>query len=397
MDMEKKYLIVNKGSSSEKYAIYIKDKRLAFLHIEKSETDGKYISTLYIEEKKEVNNITERQFKDSLNYALDVFIKQGIFSAKSDIFGIGIRIVAPGVYFQDFKVIDKVYEQEIKKVIHDAPLHILPTYAMILNLKKVFKNIPIVGVSDSAFHKTLPAKAKYYAIPFEDTQKYHIQRYGYHGISMEAVLNRVKTEMENIPEKMIICHIGSGSSVTAMKNGQSIENSMGFTPLEGVMMATRSGDIDPGTVAFLSENLRLKGKDLKDYFNKKCGLLGVSGKSSDIRDLINLEKEGDVQAKLALDMYVYRLQKYIGAYFVALGGLDTLIFTATVGERSFIIRERICQGLEALGVKINKDVNNQSEGIDADISAVDSKVKILVRKTDEVEQIAKDTIFTLGF
>ena len=397
MDMEKKYLIVNRGSSSEKYAIYNGEKRLAFLHIEKSETDCKYVSTLSLDEKKEVNCITEKQFKDSLNYALGVFIQKGILSNKNDVSGIGIRIVAPGVYFQDFKVIDKAYEKEIKKVIHDAPLHILPTYDMILNLKKVFKGVPIVGVSDSAFHRTLPTKAKYYAIPFEDTQKYQIQRYGYHGISIEAVLSRVKTEMSQIPEKMIICHIGSGSSITAVKNGQSIENSMGFTPIEGVIMATRSGDIDPGTVAFLAENLGLKGKKLKDYFNRKCGLLGISGKSSDVRDLIKLEKEGDVQAKLALDMYVYRLQKYIGAYFVALGGLDTLIFTATVGERSFIIRERICQGLEALGVKIDKETNDKSEGVDADISTPDSKVKILVRKTDEVEQIAKDTIFTLGF
>jgi acetate kinase len=397
MDMEKKYLIVNRGSSSEKYAIYDGEKRLAYLHIEKSETDCKYDSTLYLEAKKEKDCLTEKQFKDSLNYALATFIKRGILINKNDISGIGIRIVAPGVFFQDFKVIDKVYEKEIKKVIHDAPLHILPTYEMILKLKKVFKGVPIVGVSDSAFHRTLPAKAKYYAIPFEDTQKYQIQRYGYHGISMEAVLNRVKVEMSQLPEKMIICHIGSGSSITAVKNGQSIENSMGFTPLEGLMMATRAGDIDSGTVAFLGENLGLKGKKLKEYLNKKCGLLGVSGKSSDIRELIKLEKEGDIQAKLALDMYVYRLQKYIGAYFVALGGLDMLVFTATVGERSFIIRDRVCQGLASLGVKINTEINNQSEGVDVDISAVDSKVKILVRKTDEVDQIAKDTIFTLGF
>jgi acetate kinase len=268
---------------------------------------------------------------------------------------------------------------------------------MIKDLKKILKKVPIVGVSDSDFHKTIPVHAKYYGLPFEDTKKYQIERYGYHGTSVESILNKLGKEPAGVPSKLIICHIGSGVSVTAIKDGKSVENSMGYTPLEGVMMATRAGDIDPGTVALISENLGLKGKKLKEYLNKKCGLLGVSGKSEDVRDLIKLEKGGDTQAKLALDMYAYRLQKYIGAYYTVLGGLDAIIFTATVGERSFIMRERICQGLEVLGLKINKEKNNQSEGVDADISAVDSQVKVLVRKTDEMEQIARDTIRVLKF
>ncbi|MGB8815749.1 MAG: acetate/propionate family kinase [Minisyncoccia bacterium] len=393
----KKYLIVNRGSASEKYAIYTKEKSLAFLHLEKPERGCNYVRTLYIDNKKDTKCITEKEFEDSLNYALSLFKTVGIISGREEISGIGIRIVAPGEYFQDDKIIDKKYIKEIKNILDDAPLHLLPTYDEILRLNKIFKNVPIVGVSDSDFHNTLPDRASYYGLPFEDTQKYHIKKYGYHGISIESILNKLKTENRTIPSKLIVCHIGSGVSVTAIKNGRSIENSMGFTPLEGVMMATRGGDIDPGTVAFVSDKLGIKGKKLKDYLNKKCGLLGVSGKSSDVRDLIRLEKESDLRAKLALDMYVYRLQKCIGSYFVALGGLDAIVFTATVGERSFVMREKICRDLEILGIKINIEINNKSEGVDVDISAIDSKVSVLVLKTDEMEQITRDTIRVLGF
>jgi acetate kinase len=171
---------------------------------------------------------------------------------------------------------------------------------------------------------------------------------------------------------------------------------MGFTPLEGTIMATRAGDIDSGVVALLADKLWLSTKRVKEYLNKKCGLLGISGASSDVRDLIKLEKEGNTRAKLALDMYVYRLQKYIGAYFVALGGLDTIVFTGTVGERSFIMREKICRDLSVLGIKINQEINNQSEGVDALISASDSPVKVLVRNTDEIGQIARGVALVLG-
>jgi len=388
MAMEKKYLIVNRGSASEKYAIYTKEKCLGFWHLERAE----YVGTLYFDDQKEVKTLTKKEFEHSLQYALSGFVMKGIITSPKEIVGVGIRIVAPGKHFQDDKIIDKAYEKEIKKVVHDAPLHLLPTYEMIKTLKKTFKNIPIVGVSDSDFHDTIPDKAKYYSLPLADSQKFSIQKYGYHGISVESVINKLQKEGDVLPSRLIICHIGSGVSVTAIKDGKCVENSMGFTPLEGVMMATRAGDIDPGVLAFLTDNLGLKGKKLKEYLNKKCGLLGVSGKSSDVRDLIKLEKEGDQQAKLALDMYAYRLQKYIGAYFAVLGGLDTLIYTATVGERSFIMREKICQDLESLGVKLDKIKNDNSESVDVDISAVDSKVKILVRKTDEMGQIARDTV-----
>jgi len=394
--MENKYLIVNRGSASEKYAVYTKEKCLAFLHLEKTDQCNDFVSTLYINNNKVEECITKKEFNNSLNYALGLFIKNGVLVDKKEIIGIGIRIVAPGEYFQKDKIIDKIYEKEIKKVIQDAPLHILPTYEAIRDLRKMFKSVSIIGVSDSSFHITSPAKAKYYAIPFSDSEENRIQRFGYHGISVKSVINSLQVSQDRLPERIIVCHIGGGVSLTAIKDGQSVENSMGFTPLEGAMMATRGGDIDPGAIAFLSDNLGLRGQKLVNYLNKNCGLLGVSGKSSDIRDLIKLESEGEARAKLALEMFVYRIQKYIGAYFVVLGGLDTIIFTATVGERSFIIRERICNGLESLGVKIDKTVNNQSEGVEADISAPDSLIKVLVRITSEMDQIAREAIALLG-
>jgi len=395
--MEKKYLVVNSGSASEKYAIYTKEKCLAFLHMEKSEDTCNYIRTLYIDEKKDLKCITRKEFDDSLNYSLSVFKEAEIISGKDEIVGIGIRIVALGKYFQENKIIDNNYEKEIKNILNDTPLHLLPTYEKILLLKKFFKNIPIVGVSDSDFHSTIPEKASSYGLPVHDIERFNIKRYGYHGISIKSILNKLLVEKQAIPSRMIVCHIGGGVSVTAIKDGKSIDTSMGFTPLEGVMMATRAGDIDSGIIAFLSEKLGIKGKKLKEYLNKNCGLLGLSGKSSDVRDLIKFEKEGDMQAKLALDVYAYKLQKYIGSYYVALGGLDAIVFTATVGERSFIMRERICRGLEILGIKIDIEKNNKSDGIDANITAFDSRVSILVLKTNEMKQIARDTVKVLGF
>lgn len=401
--MKEKYLIVNRGSASEKYSIYNQDRCLGFLHLEKAEKGScDYVSTLYQDNTKDVKCITKKEFKNSLDYALKVFGEKGILSGsnikefKKEIVGIGIRIVAPGKHFQDDKVIDGLYEREIKKVLHDAPLHILPTYEMIRLLRKSFQDVPIVGVSDSDFHDTIPDKAKYYGLPFVDTEKYQIQRYGYHGISIESILNKMKKEGP-LPERLIVCHIGSGVSVTAVRDGKSIENSMGFTPLEGAMMATRGGDIDPGVLSLITSTFGFsKIKKIKEYLNRNCGLLGVSGASSDVRDLIKLEKEGNIRARLALDMYAYRLQKIIGSYYTVLGGLDTLVFTATVGERSFIIRDRICSGLGALGVALDQIKNSQNEGADAVISSVDSKVTVLVRQTDEMGQIARDTLAVLN-
>lgn len=256
-------------------------------------------------------------------------------------------------------------------------------------MRKTFPKTPIVGISDSAFHKNVPDFAKYYAIPKEISDKYEMYHYGYHGISVGSIVERL-SKGGKIGNKTIVCHLGGGSSVVAVKDGKSFNTSMGYSPLEGLVMATRAGDIDPVVVIHLGRKLKKeKDSELEEYFNEKCGLLGLSGISSDVRDLISAESKGDKNAKLAIDKLVMSIKKYIGAFSAQMGGLDTLVFSGTIGERSFIIRERILNGLEYLGINMNKSVNDKSEGVDAEISNSDSKVKVQVVLTDEMEDMAE--------
>ncbi len=385
----KKYLIINPGSASRKYALYEGEKELAYMHIE-SEEGGNEISTVTAQGKKEKKNISAEDFDKSFEYTLNELIKAGLIASKEDIAVCGIRVVAPGNFFLQDKIINSEYKKLLKKAFEKAPLHIAPILEEIKKIRYAIGRIPLVGISDSAFHSSMMEKSKRYAIPSEDAEKFEIFRYGYHGISLRSIVSKME-KSGPIPENVIICHIGGGVSVTALKNGKSIDTTMGLTPLEGVVMATRVGDIDSGAVVYLSKVKKLKGKNLLQYLNKKCGLLGISGKSDDVRDLIKAENEGDNLSKLALDMYAYKIQKYIGAYAVALGGLDTIVFSGTVGERSFLMRERICKGLGFLGVEINSILNNTSDSIDVVLSSPESKVKVEVVKTDEMAQMAKDT------
>jgi acetate kinase len=261
------------------------------------------------------------------------------------------------------------------------------------NLKSFFGGkIRIVGISDSEFHADMPEKAKNYAIYSEDAAKYEIYRYGYHGISARSIINKLQKK-NNLPDKIVICHIGGGVSIMAVKGGKSIDTSMGFTPLEGMVMANRVGDIDSGAVVYLSEVLKIKGLKLRQYLMKKCGLFGLSGGlSNDVRDLFKAEEiNNDKNAKKALDTYVYKIQKQIGASFVALGGLDMLVFSGTVGERSFRMRKRICHGLSALGIVIDDQINECMDGVDCVLNKTESKVRIEVVNTDEMNEIAIET------
>lgn len=267
-----------------------------------------------------------------------------------------------------------------------------PALSEIKKVREIFgEDKPIIGVSDSAFHATIPEQAKLYAIPIEDSRRFGIRRFGYHGISVQSVIGRTAGLLGRMPEKVIVCHLGGGASITAVKNGQSIDTSMGFTPLEGLVMATRVGDIDAGTVLYLSEKLNKNQKELEAYFNNNCGLLGLSGKSDDIRELLVNEKNGDLDSKLALQIYVNRIKQYIGRMAAVLGGVDLLIFAGTVGERSFIMRERICDNLKFLGIELDEEMNNKSEGVEAEIGKTGGGTQILIVKTDEMEEIAKET------
>jgi len=387
--MEKKYLIVNNGSASGKYAIYKETgEKIISAHLELDEKD--YICTFEMNDLSDSINISKSDFEDGLNFSLSNFISRGALKDKKEICAVGVRVVAPGLYFLENKITDSVYEKKMLEAREKAPLHISMTIEDVRRLKKIFNKIPIVGISDSSFHESMSKSVERYAISKEITEKYEVQRYGYHGISVKSILFKLGGMLGPLPRRIIICHLGGGVSITAVKDCKSFETSMGFTPLEGAVMATRAGDIDPGAISYLSEKLGIAGEKLRDFLNNKCGLLGVSGKSSSVKDLFKLESEGDKDAKLALDIYVHRIKKYIGAYHTVMGGTDMLIFSATVGERSFLMRNRICEGLDVLGIRIDKDKNERSEGINSDITGTGSRTKVMVVKTDEMTQIARD-------
>lgn len=384
----KKYLILNTGSVSAKYAIYSENSELFFGHFEIEE--GKAVVAFYLngdKKNKEVQNITEEMFKNSLDYFIKEAIKKNIIKDKNDISSIGIRIVCPGVFFQSDRIVDDEFVSKITEKMDDNLRHVPATLREISEVKKIFSSTPIVGISDSAFHKDVPDFAKYYAIPKKVAADLDIYHFGYHGISIGSIVEKVSCQ-NKLSCKTIICHLGGGSSVVAVKDGKSFDTSMGYTPLQGLVMSTRSGDIDPTAVLSFGQKLNKTPTELKNYFNKECGLLGISGKSSDVRDLIELEKKGDEDAKLALDKLAMSVKKYIGSYIAEMGGIDTLIFSGTIGERSFIMRERICSGLETFGIKLNKKINNKTVAVDGKISKIFSPVKVYVVCTDEIKDMA---------
>jgi acetate kinase len=391
--MSQKILIVNTGSASKKYAFYEDLNKLYTAHFEMEGDDLVVTENINRKDNEPTVNkkiLAKEDYTRAADFIIAALIASKLIGAKEEINAIGIRIVAPSEYFLTTRIIDTKYLSLAEEALNKVPLHLGPALDEIKNLKKVFsENQAIIGVSDSAFHATMPEEARLYAVPIKDSRRFGLRRFGYHGISVQSVISRATAKLGKLPEKVIVCHLGGGASVTAVKGGQSLDSSMGFTPLEGLVMATRVGDIDAGAVLYLSEKLQKSQKELEDYFNNDCGLLGLSGKSSDLRELIESEKKGDSDSALALKIYVNRIKQYIGLMAAVLGGIELLIFAGTVGERSFIMRQRICNGLEFLGLELDKEINNQSEGIEVEISQVDSKAKILVLKTDEMLEIVK--------
>jgi len=389
--MSKKYLIINTGSTSKKYAFYNDREKIYNAHFETekdkitlSETIGKNCNK---------KTFKKSEYSDAVKIVIDSLIKEKIIKDKKEIDGVGIRIVAPGKYFLANKKVDAQYLKFANDAVKKVPLHLGPALEEIKNIKKFLGNkISIFGISDSTFHSTIPEHSKLYAIPIKHTRKFGLYMCGYHGISVQSVTKRAENFLGKLPKKVVVCHLGGGGSVTAVLDGKSIDTSMGFTPLEGLVMATRVGDIDAGVVIELSEKLKKTGKDLEKYLNNECGLLGLSGKSGDLRDLLKLEKEGHEDSIMAIKVYSNRIKQYIGKMAATLGGIDLLILAGTIGERSPIMRERICDGLQFLGIEIDKNLNKKSEGIECSISKKGSKVKVLIIKTDETEEIAKETL-----
>ena len=393
--MEKKYLIVNTGSASKKYSFYFGPEKIYSAHFE-MEKSNFVVTEIFKNGEKKKTTITKKDYINAIAFIISSLIAKEIISSKEEIDLSGIRVVASGEYFLTNRFVDKEYLRMIKDAKQKAPLHLGPVLEEIKRLKKFLgKDKPIVGVSDSAFHATIPPQSRLYAIPIKDSRRFGIYRFGYHGISVKSVVLRAEKILGALPEKTIICHLGGGASITAVKDGKSFDTSMGFTPLEGLVMATRVGNIDASTVLYLLEKLKKNRKELGHYFNNECGLLGISGKSSDIRELLINENAGDEDSTLALKIYTDRVKQYIGRMATALGGVDLLIFAGTVGERSSIMRERICDNLKFLGIEIDQELNSKNDSVEEKINKADSPAKILVVKTDEVAEMAKE-IYSLA-
>ena len=318
----------------------------------------------------------------------------GCIKSLDEIEAVGHRLVHGGEKFNTSVVITPEVIKQMEACTDLAPLHNPANLKGVAAITKILPNVPQVGVFDTAFHQTRPAHAYMYALPYEYYEKYGVRRYGFHGTSHRYVSRRacefLGLDYENT--KVITAHIGGGGSITAVKNGKSIDTSMGLTPVEGLVMGTRCGDVDLGAMTYLMEKEGLDAAGVNAVINKKSGVMGVSGVSSDMRDIEAAIAAGNERAKLALDMFEYRLLKYIGAYTAALNGVDVLVFTGGIGENQRQTRDYICRGLEYLGVKYDAELNGKSRGEEIEISTPDSKVRVVVIPTDEELTIASDTV-----
>lgn len=391
--MEKLFLVTNPGSSSRKYGLYKGDEEVCSLHFEMEGND--VVCTIKKDGKKTKLDKKFKKLTDTVEYVRDILDDEGYISATSKLDAIVARVAAPGKYFAEDHIVDDECLKRLEAAKKRAPLHVPVAAAEIEACVKTFGNTPVIAVSDSAFHTTRDDVHKYYAIDKELADKIDVYRTGYHGLSIGSIREYLK-EAGLEAEKVVVCHIGSGSSATALLNGESIDTTIGYSPNGGLMMATRCGDIDPAAAMAIARELKLNPEELEAYLNKECGLKGLGG-TDDMREIICRRDQGDEKAALAYDMYIYRLQIIIGQLAAALQGIDTLVFTATVGERNSMIRRDVVAGLEYLGFKINAAKND--EGLTtkrhALISASGSK-PIYVIATDETAEMLRKAQLLIG-
>ena len=392
-----KILVLNCGSSSIKYKLYDMEgeKVLAQGGVERIGLDGAFIKvTLPNGEKRQIMHDMP-DHKEGVNVVFKALLdpEMGALKSLDEIDAVGHRIVQGGDKFNQSMLVDKSVEDGIEELCDLAPVHNAGHLKGIRAVDALMPKTPQVVVFDNAFHSTMPDYAYLYAIPYELYEKYHVRRYGFHGTSHRYVSKRACEilGLDQADSKVITCHIGNGASIAAVLNGKVVDTSMGLTPLAGVMMGSRCGDIDPSAVTYLMEKLDMSPHEMSDFLNKKSGVLGITGISSDMRDVEAAANEGNERAVLALKMYAYRVKKYIGSYAAAMGGVDAVVFTAGVGENQTGLRADICRGLEFLGIEIDEAVNATVRGREAVISSPSSRVKVVVVPTDEEIVIARDT------
>lgn len=391
-----KILVINSGSSSLKYQLFDMDneKVLAKGNCEKIGLDDPIIS--YKHDGKEETFAGAKNHEEAIKKVLDILVdpSNGVIKSFKEIDAIGHRVVMGGWIFKESVLVTEKVIKDIEKLSDMAPLH-NPANAMGMRAcKKIMPKTPQVAVFDTAFHSTMPDYAYMYGIKYEDYKKYNLRKYGAHGTSHRYVTNELAKALKKDVSKVkaITCHLGNGSSITAIENGKSVDTSMGLTPLQGLVMGSRSGDIDPTVVQFLCEHKNITPAQAISYLNKECGLLGISGKTSDMRAVKGFAEKGDERSKLALKMLAYSAKKYIGTYLAVLNGADAIVFTGGIGENRPEMREEIISNMENLGIVLDKEKNdNFKRGQVELISARKSKVKIYVIPTDEELLIARDT------
>ena len=390
-----KILVINCGSSSIKYKLYEMDSRqtLAAGGIEKIGLPGAFLKIKMNDGSSKVIEAEIPNHSVGIKMMFDALLNKeyGAISSLDEIGAAGHRIVHGGVFTKSQVVTDQMIE-EWKQYMDLAPLH---SYAHLKGynaVKQLLPELKQVFVFDTAFHQTMPDYAYMYALPYQYYTEDHIRRYGAHGTSHRYVTQRSAEVFGQLPKRLITCHIGNGASISAVLDGKCIDTSMGLTPLEGLMMGTRTGDIDSSAILTIMKKEGLTPDEANDLLNKKSGLLGVTGISSDMREVEKASREGNERATLALKMYNYRIRKYIGTYAAALGGVDALVFTAGVGEHQWDVREGALEGLEFLGIELDKEKNKANNGEEEIISTPSSRVKVAVIPTDEEWMIASDTL-----
>ncbi|ACL69777.1 acetate/propionate family kinase [Halothermothrix orenii] len=391
-----KILVLNSGSSSLKYQLFDMEKETVMAKgvVQRIGIDNSFLEH---ENYRGEETTIETDIPDH-NRGIQLVIdtlqdeKYGVLNNMEEIDAVGHRVVHGGEKFAESTLITDEVIKQIEEVSELAPLHNPHNLTGIRVCSKLMPGIPQVAVFDTAFHQTMPRKAYVYALPYEYYEKYGIRRYGFHGTSHKYVAERAARLMDKPLEelKIITCHLGNGASVAAIDAGKSVDTSMGLTPLEGLVMGTRCGDIDPAIIPFIMDKENLDIKEVDNVLNKKSGLYGVSGISNDSRDVEEASKDGNERATIALEIFKYRVKKYIGAYTAVMGGVDAVVFTAGIGENAIEMRESIVEELGFLGVKLDRDANN-NRGKEIEISTKDSRTKIFVIPTNEELVIARDT------
>jgi len=397
-----KVLVFNCGSSSIKYKLFEMQTHevLAQGGIEKIGLEGSFLKLTMPDDRKVVINQSIPEHQTGVELILKVLTSKeyGCIDSLTAIDAVGHRVVHGGEKFNESVLITDEVIKKVEECVDLAPLHNPSNLIGIRAVEKLMPNIPQVAVFDTAFHQTMPPKAYIYGLPYSYYLDYGIRRYGFHGTSHRYVSRRA-CEILGVPyehQRIITAHIGNGASITAIKNGKSIDTSMGMTPVDGLLMGTRAGEIDPGVLTFISEKKKMRASEISDLLNKQSGVLGVSGVSSDMRELEVAVKAGNERAILAQEMYNYRIKKYVGSYAAVLGGVDILVFTGGVGENQWSTRSEVCANMEFMGIKLDESKNIGLKGKEMIISAPDSLVTVIVVPTEEEFMIAKDTIEILS-